>query len=152
KPSEPGEPLLESVQESLTQVEHQIWLLRNVFWWYLLPFTISLLAFFTHVAWLTFDKWLAALGFATFLVVFDLAIDYFIYRLNQNAVRTQLEPQRRELLALLASLGDESTSEVSGEYPILMGTRRGAAAAATATAKSAARTIFKSTALVAVIV
>src|SRR5713226_8126189 len=46
KPSEPGDPLLESVKESLTQVEHQIWLLRNVFWWYLLPFTISLLAFF----------------------------------------------------------------------------------------------------------
>ena len=52
KPSEPGDPLLESVKESLTQVEHQIWLLRNVFWWYLLPFTISILAFFAHVTWL----------------------------------------------------------------------------------------------------
>ena len=52
KPSEPGEPLLECVKDSLTQVEHQIWLLRNVFWWYLLPFTISILAFFAHVTWL----------------------------------------------------------------------------------------------------
>jgi len=42
--SEPGNPLLESVKDSLTQVEHQIWLLRNVFWWYLLPPTISISA------------------------------------------------------------------------------------------------------------
>src|SRR5262245_20539157 len=40
KPIEPGASLLESATESLTQLEHQIWLLRNVFWWYLLPFTI----------------------------------------------------------------------------------------------------------------
>ena len=51
KPGEPGEPLLESVKESLTQVEHQIWLLRNVFWWYLLPFTIPILVFFAQVTW-----------------------------------------------------------------------------------------------------
>src|SRR5262245_48251523 len=34
-PSDPGEPLLGCVKTSLTQVEHQIWLLRNIFWWYL---------------------------------------------------------------------------------------------------------------------
>lgn len=32
RPSEPGEPLNFYAQEALTQVEHQIWLLRNVFW------------------------------------------------------------------------------------------------------------------------
>jgi hypothetical protein len=52
KPGKPGDPLLECVQASLTQLEHQIWLLRNVFWWYLLPFTIAILAFFEQVAWL----------------------------------------------------------------------------------------------------
>src|SRR5438132_1589804 len=36
QPSEPGEPLLDCVKVSLTQVEHQIWLRRNVFWWSLL--------------------------------------------------------------------------------------------------------------------
>ena len=35
----------------------------------------------------------------------------FIYYLNQRAVRAQLEPRRQELLALLASLGDETTGE-----------------------------------------
>jgi hypothetical protein len=37
KPPEPGEPLVKTVQDSLNQVDHQIWLLRNVAWWYLLP-------------------------------------------------------------------------------------------------------------------
>ncbi len=111
KPNKPGEPLLASVRESLSQVEHQIWLLRNVFWWYLLPFTISLLGFFTHVAWLTFEKWFAALGFAAFLCLFVLVIYYFIYWANQCAVRAHLEPRRQELLTLLASLGDETIAE-----------------------------------------
>jgi CubicO group peptidase (beta-lactamase class C family) len=123
-PSDPGEPLLTCVKNSLNQVEHQIWLLRNIFWWYLLPFTIALLAFFAHVAWqsgVATNDWLAAFAFATFLFVFVFALYSFIYYLNQRAVRTQLEPRRRELLALISSLTDETTSEVSGEYPILMG-------------------------------
>jgi hypothetical protein len=37
KPNEPDEPLLQCVKNSLTQMEDQIWLLRNVLWWYLLP-------------------------------------------------------------------------------------------------------------------
>ena len=48
RPSDPGEPLLFYVKESLAQVEHQIWLLRNVFWWYLLPPSISIKAFFKN--------------------------------------------------------------------------------------------------------
>ncbi|MBC7965979.1 MAG: hypothetical protein H7Z17_08645, partial [Fuerstia sp.] len=58
KPSEPSETVLHCVQQSLTQVEHQIWLLRNVFWWYLLPFAIPITAFFAHVSWLSSEDWL----------------------------------------------------------------------------------------------
>lgn len=104
----PGDSLLESVQESLTQVEHQIWLLRNVFWWNLLPLTISILPFFAHVTLLAFNSWLEALAFGGFLFAFLLAVYSFIYYLNQRTVRLQLEPRRQELLVLLASLGDES--------------------------------------------
>ena len=122
-PSEPGEPLVNCVKNSLSQVEHQIWLLRNILWWYLLPFAIAILAFFAQVSWQTGMKtgdWLAALGFAAFLFVFVFALYYRINYINQRAVRKQLEPRRQELLALLASLSDDTTSEVSGEYPILM--------------------------------
>jgi len=109
-PSESDEPLLSSVKNSLTQVEHQIWLLRNIFWWYLLPPTISLLAFFAHVTWLRSKDWLDALSnLDVFLFLF--ALYYLIYYLNQRAVRLQLEPRRQELLTLLVSLGDESTEE-----------------------------------------
>ena len=61
-PNDPSEPLVKCVTNSLTQVEHQIWLLRNVFWWYLMPFTIATSAFFTHTIWLASKKWLEALG------------------------------------------------------------------------------------------
>ncbi len=113
KPSAPGDPLLESVSESLTQVEHQIWLLRNVFWWYLLPFTISILAFFAQVTLQVSRNWLEALAAGGFSSVFLSALYYFIDYINQRAVRTQLEPRHRELLALLKSLSDETTSEDS---------------------------------------
>ena len=51
QPPEPDEPLRQCVESSLAQVEHQIRLLRNVHWWYLLPLGISCLAFFGQVAW-----------------------------------------------------------------------------------------------------
>lgn len=113
QPSEAGEPLLTSVKESLRQVEHQIWLLRNVFWWYLLPPTISIQTFFGHVAWLRSRNWFEALGIATTSFVFLAALYGFIDWMNQHAIRVQLEPRRQELLALIASFGDESADELA---------------------------------------
>jgi CubicO group peptidase (beta-lactamase class C family) len=113
QPSEPGEPLLECVKVSLTQVEHQIWLLRNVFWWHLLPYTIAILAFFAQNAWLhNSGFWPITLAFAPF-VVFLLILYGFAYHLNQRAVRREFEPRRQELLTLLATLSDETTGEQS---------------------------------------
>lgn len=111
--SEPGEPLLASVKESLAQVEHQIWLLRNVFWWYLLPLTISIQTFFAHVALSSAKIWFVALVLATPLFVFVAALYSLIDYLNQLAIRSQLGPRRQELIALLASLGDESAAALA---------------------------------------
>jgi CubicO group peptidase (beta-lactamase class C family) len=91
-------------------VEHQIWLLRNVFWWYLLPFTISILAFFADVTIQHSKSWIEALGGGGSLFGFLLALYCFIDYINQSAVRSQLEPRRQELLALLASLGGDDAS------------------------------------------
>jgi CubicO group peptidase (beta-lactamase class C family) len=113
RPSEPGEPLLHYVKESLTQLEHQIWLLRNVFWWYLLPPSISIMAFFVHVAWQSSDVWWEFLVVVGFLGLFLFVIYGAVYRLNQSAVREQLEPRRQDLLKLVASLEDETSSEDS---------------------------------------
>ncbi len=113
RPSEPGEPLLATVKESLSQVEHQIWLLRNVFWWYLLPLTISIQTYIAHFAWLSAGNRLGALCLATPMFFFLAAIYGFIDHLNQLAVRSHLGPRRQELLALSAGLGDESAGEVA---------------------------------------
>ncbi|MES2787990.1 MAG: serine hydrolase domain-containing protein [Planctomycetota bacterium] len=112
-PSEPGESLVNCVKESLLQVEHQIWLLRNVFWWYLLPFTLSILAFFADVTWRVSKDWLEALISGGSLSGIVLGLYSFIYYINQRAVRVQLEPRRQELVALLKSLGDETTRDGS---------------------------------------
>ncbi|MBX7165780.1 MAG: hypothetical protein K1X74_05475 [Pirellulales bacterium] len=106
-PNLAGETLVHGVESSLTQVEHQIWLLRNVLWWYLLPFLIPMLAFFAHVSWdvaVATHHWLTGVVFGTLLLVFVLAINSYVYYLNQAAVRKVLEPRRQELLALLTSL------------------------------------------------
>ncbi len=107
QPPEADQPLRHCVESSLAQVEHQIWLLRNVFWWYLLPPTLSILAFFGQIAWLArSDGWLTALV-TVFLVVVVAIVFAGVYRLNQHAVRSVLEPRRQELAALLMSLKDE---------------------------------------------
>jgi hypothetical protein len=107
QPPEPGEPLRQCVESSLAQVEHQIWLLRNVLWWGLLPLALSGLAFFGQVAWQERSGgWWTALAVseAVALVVIVLAA---VYWLNQYAVRAELEPRRGELEALRMSLEDE---------------------------------------------
>ncbi|MEZ6054015.1 MAG: serine hydrolase domain-containing protein [Planctomycetaceae bacterium] len=111
-PCEPEQTLRVNVQQSLTQVEHQIWLLRNVFWWYLLPFTISLMTFFAHLTWLKSENWLDALWNAP-LSVFVLVLYSLIYFANQRAVDKSLEPRRQELLTLLSSLGDDMSNEAT---------------------------------------
>jgi hypothetical protein len=108
RPPQPGEPLRQCVQSSLAQVEHQIWLLRNVHWWYLLPIGLSALPFFGQVAWQERSGgWWTALG-ASMVVSLVVIVLAAIYWLNQYSVRTELEPRRRELEAVLVSLGEEA--------------------------------------------
>jgi hypothetical protein len=109
QPPEPGEPLRRRVESSLAQVEHQIWLLRNVFWWYLLPFALSILAFFGQVSWQARSRgwWEALAGFGM-MTAFVGIVFAGIYWLNQYAVRSQLEPRRQELATFLMSLEDEA--------------------------------------------
>ena len=98
--------LLSHIERSIKDVEHQIWLLRNVFWWYLLPLIVGTLV--PNVYFLVAD--LATRKLRTFLGPFILstcvfaAVCYAAYFLNRHAVRRGLEPRRRELLAMRESL------------------------------------------------
>ena len=113
EPDESEGPLLQQyVERSLAEVEQQIWLLKNILWWYLLPPTLSITAFFAQVSWQSRDSgWLYALIFFVLLEGFVLALYGGIYVLNKRVVREQLIPRREELQKLRASLEQETTDE-----------------------------------------
>ena len=104
----PGDTLRECIEGSLIQTEHQISLLRNVFWWNLLPFSIAILTFFAQRAWLARDHGLATLFRAGGAAAVLALIFWSVYRANRYAVRKLLEPRRRELKDLLESLQSDS--------------------------------------------
>lgn len=108
RPNEAGEPLRQHVEHSLAQVQHQVWLLSNVFWWYLLPLALPMFAFFVQGAWENrADGWLTVLTLALVTGIVG-AVFAFIYLLNRSAVRSGLTPRLLELEALLQSLRDET--------------------------------------------
>ena len=66
------------MESSLAQVEHQIWLLRNVFWWYLLPLALATLAFFGQVAWqVRSGGWLMALVVGLVVIAAGIILPVF---------------------------------------------------------------------------
>ena len=102
----PGDTLRSSIESSLAQVEHQIGLLRNIFWWYLLPPFSAMMIWLAHLVWRSRNNGLEALAGFGAVAVFFVLVAWFIYWLNQYAVRKQLEPRRQELQTLLRSLNE----------------------------------------------
>jgi drug/metabolite transporter (DMT)-like permease len=100
----PESSLREHVEQSLVDVEHQLGLLRNVLWWYILPLEVGLVL---HV----FDLWRqpdlqspAGRLLAVLMGALCLATGWFVYLLNQSTVRTTLQPRHEELRRLRESL------------------------------------------------
>ena len=91
------------IETSLHQVNHQIWLLKNVLWWYLLPIAAALAISTSVYVWHSRHIALAVTGWCVYVLLIVL-LYWGIYRLNQRAVRKSLEPRRQELETLLASL------------------------------------------------
>ena len=92
---------------SLAEVSHQIWLLKNVSWWYLLPIFVPIMIFFGWVAWQVpvpvAGKIMRLLPQTSFVILLYAGI----FWLNQFAVKKNLEPRRQELEKLLAGLESE---------------------------------------------
>jgi len=120
-PSNPGQPLLSSVQQSVAQVEQEIRSLRNG-WWSPLPIAVVVLADFVHLTWLNPRP--AFVAGTVFTFVIFLAAGFFIYYVAKFIIRTQYEPKRQQLLRLLASLRDDAAGEVSGDSPMLTRAKR----------------------------
>ena len=109
RPGEPGEPLLVCAKVSLTQVERQIWLMRNLLWWNMLPAAVAQMAFFAHVAWETTDTWWGCMFVTVFWAVLLCVMCGWGHRTNELSVRKELEPRRIELQRLINALENENT-------------------------------------------
>jgi hypothetical protein len=103
------DPLLACVKASLAQVNHQIWLLKNVFWWYLLPPGIGIALFFFVVNWQLLKVLPAKLVLPGCLLgpLFVVLVFWGVYWLNQYAVRKGLIPRKDELEAMLQSITND---------------------------------------------
>src|SRR5258707_1498492 len=100
-----NDPLQACIGKSLHQFIHQIWLLKNVFWWYLLPILIGLGAFSAQMLWDQREVGLASTIKFGGIFILTYGFTYgFVYWINQRAVRVQLTPRRQALESLLASL------------------------------------------------
>jgi hypothetical protein len=98
--------LLACVESSLTQVNHQIWLLKNVLWWYLLPPGIGIALFFFVVNWQLLKVLPAKVVLPVCLLgtLFVVLVFWGVYWLNQYAVRKGLIPRKDELEAMLKNI------------------------------------------------
>ncbi len=94
------------IEASLVQINHQIWLLKNVFWWYLLPFIVATAISMSYRTWHGGHFSYRAVMDLLISVLFVALVFWGIYQLNQFAVRKNLEVRRKELEVLSASLGD----------------------------------------------
>ena len=105
-----GDTVKDGIARALHQVNHQIWLLENVLWWYLLPGAIAITLILTHVVVVLSTQRPVPLARAVITVgstvCLCVATLCFVYFLNRRAVRKELLP-RREQLAQLTDIARE---------------------------------------------
>jgi len=105
-----NDPLLACVESSLIQVNHQIWLLKNVLWWYLLIPGIAMMVFFIVVLVDLLKVLPVSMVLPSSFVGPLILVLIFggIYWLNQLVVRKGLIPRKQELEELLKGLANSN--------------------------------------------
>jgi len=103
------EILTDCIKTSLYQVNHQIWLLKNVLWWYLLPLGVGIVIFMGYIALakVSRDGISESIGWLLFIsgyLIFCFFFFWGVYWLNQRAVRKELLPRKQELEQIFKSL------------------------------------------------
>lgn len=106
-----ADSLRQSVQSSLHEVQHQIRLLRNVLWWYVSPIAIPVFAFFGQIGWEVKEGGLLMAAVMACFFGIAMAVFVFVFAVNRDAIRNELEPRRQELQALLDSLDEGSQGD-----------------------------------------
>jgi hypothetical protein len=101
----PGSSTKECIGQAVRSVDHQIRLLRNVAWWYLLPCALSILLVLGEMAaQIPRDMWMQC--YMPFLVTAagSMILLPGVYWLNQYAVRKTLVPLKEEFEKALTDL------------------------------------------------
>jgi len=108
KQPKPSQSLASYTESSLKKINHQIWLLKNVLWWYLLPSAIGVGVFISYGAFKISQNsglenltwWLLFLFGSLFI---SILVFWGIYILNRRVVQNELVPRQKELEQLLQS-------------------------------------------------
>lgn len=110
-----NETLISCARSSLAQVKHELWRSKNVFWWYVVPLEIGFISVAVSSAWrashIQFPQnasaiWTGILPSVIFALFCGL-LGWVVCWLNQRGIRKTLEPRRKELEELLASLNEK---------------------------------------------
>jgi hypothetical protein len=115
----PSQSVKAFVEQSIDKVDHQVWLLRNVLWWYIIPLSIGPLVFLGHLLYVlatdvgfgepTGLRWIL---FVIGVILLEIVMSLGVYFINQKSVRATLLPRKRELedvLRMFAQFGREDT-------------------------------------------
>lgn len=97
------------IADELAQVTHQIWGLKNVFWWYLLPLLIGAACMTGEFGWSFRNN---SEMFWSHIIKSTLIwglLCWGVYALNQWAVRTELIPRQKELQELLDTISNSDS-------------------------------------------
>src|SRR5436190_11198790 len=101
--AKPDATVVESLRAELHSVRTQSQLLRSVVWWYLLPLAVGTVVFVWGMPFNGLGFTFGSIVLKIVFTLFTLALDVFIYRLNQRAVSKQLLPVEAQLESLLRS-------------------------------------------------
>src|SRR5439155_24159197 len=101
--AQPAATVVESLRAELHSVRTQSQLLRSVAWWYLLPLAVGGLVFVWGMPFGGLGFTVGVILFKVGFTLFSLAVDVWIYRLNQRAVSKQLLPVAAQLESLIHS-------------------------------------------------
>lgn len=94
-PASPGATVVESLQAELNAVRAQSRLLGSVLWWYLMPLGVGVLL----CSWGSGSGLAGNIGYTIFVI----ALNVFVYWLNQRARDKQLLPVEAQLESLIRS-------------------------------------------------
>ena len=102
-----SDSLFNCVKTSLAQINHQVWLLKNVLWWYLAPLGVGLIIWFSYCGISVMISKNPSVGYLLFFlacIVGTILLYWGVYWLNQWAIRKELVPRKNELEDILDSL------------------------------------------------